>query len=445
MVCSPVGSAAALARTVPDRAGGARRHHEFSVADLRSPSTSTPGAPVPTRCGRATDRRLWTPWPTPTPSPPSTAPSSPPGGSPEPPLPTPTSTRPPTFWRVAGGNGGCVRGWRLAYAGAVIESGPHLRVRQPGTDTQGASHLRVGMWSAAPATKCPGSGPMRHGCPNLRPTRRIERDERRERRPLGRRAGHLPSSALAAPPCHNGPRHRRLAARRPVRTAPVRGWPSTGRSCWRAAASSTTSPSRSRPGASCHPPPTTPPSVCHAAATGDAHAAGPAGEGHPTPGWWDDLIGPGKPIDTDRYYVVCANVLGGCQGSSGPASPSPDRLGCYGPEFPVVSMRDTRPHAGPGWLTRWASTGGRAVIGGPDGRAYGRRLEWASMYPERVARLSALATRRGAATAQQIVAGSTGRRAIALDPAGGRLDGQRRRGGRRPASPAWRWPARSAR
>ena len=60
--------------------------------------------------------------------------------------------------------------------------------------------------------------------------------------------------------------------------------------------------------------------VCHAL-TGDAHAAGPAGPGHPTPGWWDDAIGPGKAIDTDRWFVVCANVLGGCQGTSGPASP----------------------------------------------------------------------------------------------------------------------------
>ena len=62
--------------------------------------------------------------------------------------------------------------------------------------------------------------------------------------------------------------------------------------------------------------------LCHAW-TGDSHAAGPAGHGHPTAGWWDDSVGPGKPIDTDRYFVVCANVLGGCQGSTGPASPHP--------------------------------------------------------------------------------------------------------------------------
>ena len=58
--------------------------------------------------------------------------------------------------------------------------------------------------------------------------------------------------------------------------------------------------------------------LCHAL-TGDSHATGPAEEGHPTPGWWEGLIGPGEAIDTDRWFVVCVNVLGGCQGSTGPA------------------------------------------------------------------------------------------------------------------------------
>ena len=80
--------------------------------------------------------------------------------------------------------------------------------------------------------------------------------------------------------------------------------------------------------------------VCHAW-TGDSHAAGRAGRGHPTPGWWDALIGPGKAIDTDRWFVVCTNVLGGCQGSTGPASIDPgDPAGRdYGPRFPVVTIR----------------------------------------------------------------------------------------------------------
>lgn len=151
--------------------------------------------------------------------------------------------------------------------------------------------------------------------------------------------------------------------------------------------------------------------VCHAL-TGDAHAAGPAGPGHPGPGWWDDVIGPGKAIDTDRWFVVCANVLGGCQGSTGPASPLPDRLGIYGPTFPVVTIRDmVRTQA------RLADALGihawRAVVGGSMGGM--QTLEWAVMYPERVERVIAIATCE-AATAQQIGWWSTGRRAIALDP-----------------------------
>jgi len=151
--------------------------------------------------------------------------------------------------------------------------------------------------------------------------------------------------------------------------------------------------------------------VCHAL-TGDAHAAGPAGDGHPTPGWWDDLIGPGRAIDTDRWFVVCPNVLGGCQGSSGPASPRPDRPGCYGPRFPVVTMRDivrTQARLADALgIRRWAS-----VIGGSMGGM--QALEWAVMYPERVERLVVVAS-TAAASAQQIAWWSTGRRAIALDP-----------------------------
>jgi homoserine O-acetyltransferase len=151
--------------------------------------------------------------------------------------------------------------------------------------------------------------------------------------------------------------------------------------------------------------------VCHAL-TGDSHASGPAGDGHPTPGWWDDLIGPGKPIDTERWFVVCVNVLGGCQGTSGPASPLPDGPGTYGPLFPVVSMRDiVRTQARVAdvlGIARWA-----AVIGGSMGGM--QALEWAVMYPERVERLVVLAS-TAAASAQQIAWWSTGRRAIALDP-----------------------------
>lgn len=153
--------------------------------------------------------------------------------------------------------------------------------------------------------------------------------------------------------------------------------------------------------------------VCHAL-TGDAHAAGDIGEGHPTPGWWDGLIGPGKAIDTDRYFVVCVNVLGGCQGTTGPASPNPaDPEGRpYGSAFPVVSIRDlVRTQATVSnqlGIRRWLG-----VVGGSMGGM--QVLEWGIMFPERVRSLMTIAT-AAAASAQQIAYGSAGRKAIHLDP-----------------------------
>ncbi|MFM8483464.1 MAG: homoserine O-acetyltransferase, partial [Actinomycetota bacterium] len=79
--------------------------------------------------------------------------------------------------------------------------------------------------------------------------------------------------------------------------------------------------------------------LCHAW-TGDSHASGPAAVGHPTPGWWEGVVGPGLDIDTDRWFVVCVNVLGGCQGSTGPASPHPEDGRPYGSRFPVITIRD---------------------------------------------------------------------------------------------------------
>ncbi|MGI8939701.1 MAG: homoserine O-acetyltransferase MetX [Iamia sp.] len=151
---------------------------------------------------------------------------------------------------------------------------------------------------------------------------------------------------------------------------------------------------------------------CHAL-TGDAHAAGPAGPGQASPGWWDGLIGPGRVIDTDRWFVVCANVLGGCQGTTGPASHRSDRLGVYGPTFPVVTVRDmvrTQARLADALgIHAWA-----AVVGGSMGGM--QVLEWGVMFPDRVRALVPIATCTEA-TAQQIAYWSTGRRAIALDPA----------------------------
>lgn len=151
--------------------------------------------------------------------------------------------------------------------------------------------------------------------------------------------------------------------------------------------------------------------LCHAW-TGDSHAAGSAGRGHADDGWWNAMVGPGLPIDTNRYFVVCANVLGGCQGSTGPASPHPDDGAAYGSRFPVVTIRDMvraqarlADHLG---VRRWLS-----VVGGSMGGM--QALEWAVMYPRRVGGLVAIATCMQA-TAQQIAWGGIGRQAIRLDP-----------------------------
>ena len=78
--------------------------------------------------------------------------------------------------------------------------------------------------------------------------------------------------------------------------------------------------------------------ICHAL-TGDAHAAGHHGD-PARPGWWDTIIGPGKPVDTDRYFVVCANLLGGCRGTTGPSSIDPATGHPYGLRFPLFTVRD---------------------------------------------------------------------------------------------------------
>ena len=151
--------------------------------------------------------------------------------------------------------------------------------------------------------------------------------------------------------------------------------------------------------------------VCHAL-TGDSHAAGPSGPGHPTDGWWDTLIGPGRGIDTDKLFVVCVNVLGGCQGTTGPSSINPATGSPYGSAFPVVTIRDivrtqaaVADHLGIG---RWLS-----VVGGSMGGM--QALEWGVMYPERVGGIVAIAS-TVAASPWQIAFSSVQRSAIVLDP-----------------------------
>jgi homoserine O-acetyltransferase len=151
--------------------------------------------------------------------------------------------------------------------------------------------------------------------------------------------------------------------------------------------------------------------VCHAL-TGDAHAAGRAGPGQPTPGWWDALIGPGRALDTTRYFVVCSNVIGGCQGSTGPASPHPDDGRPYGSRFPVVTIRDmVRAQASLAdalGIRRWHS-----VVGGSMGGM--QALEWGVMFPDRV-RTLVLASTTAEASALQIAWSHIGRMAVEADP-----------------------------
>ncbi|MGW3561128.1 homoserine O-acetyltransferase MetX [Streptomyces sp. NPDC000963] len=150
--------------------------------------------------------------------------------------------------------------------------------------------------------------------------------------------------------------------------------------------------------------------VLHAL-TGDSHAAGPAGPGHPTPGWWDGLIGPGRALDTDRFFVVAPNVLGGCQGSTGPSSPGPSGR-AWGGDFPFLTQRDqVAAEAGLAdalGVERWA-----LVVGGSVGGM--RALEWAVSYPERTEALLLLAT-TAAASAEQIAWTDVQLHAVRSDP-----------------------------
>jgi homoserine O-acetyltransferase len=150
--------------------------------------------------------------------------------------------------------------------------------------------------------------------------------------------------------------------------------------------------------------------VLHAL-TGDSHVTGEAGDGHPTPGWWSSMVGPGAPIDTDRWFVVAPNVLGGCQGSTGPASPAPDGSP-WGSRFPLLTVRDQvaaeiRLSDLLG-IDTWALVIG-ASLGGL------RVLEWAASAPERVEAIAAIAT-AAQTSGDQIAGFHTQLAAVRADP-----------------------------
>ena len=151
--------------------------------------------------------------------------------------------------------------------------------------------------------------------------------------------------------------------------------------------------------------------ICHAL-TGDSHVTGGGGGTYTDEGWWSRIVGPGLAIDTDEYFVVCANVLGGCQGSTGPASLDPATGKPYGSTFPQISTRDiVRSQICLGELLgvkRWFS-----VVGGSMGGM--AVLEWAAMYPDYVRSIAPIATAL-AASPQQIGWSAVGRLAIANDP-----------------------------
>lgn len=150
--------------------------------------------------------------------------------------------------------------------------------------------------------------------------------------------------------------------------------------------------------------------ICHAL-SGHQHVAG-FHEGDKNPGWWDDYIGPGKVIDTDQFFVVCSNNLGGCHGSSGPTSTNPETGKVYGPDFPIVTCKDwvnsqneLRQHLG---IDVWS-----AVIGGSMGGM--QVMQWAIDFPDKIKHAIVIAS-APKLSAQNIAFNEVARRAIMTDP-----------------------------
>ena len=147
------------------------------------------------------------------------------------------------------------------------------------------------------------------------------------------------------------------------------------------------------------------------ALTGDSHVVGRPGVGHATAGWWGGIVGPGLAVDTDRWFVIAPNMLGGCQGSTGPSSVSPDGAE-WGSRFPYLTIRDQVAAqvvlADSLGIDRFA-----AVIGGSMGGMHA--LEWAVEHPDRVERLAVLAA-PAVSSADQIALNSVQIEAIRMDP-----------------------------
>ncbi len=151
--------------------------------------------------------------------------------------------------------------------------------------------------------------------------------------------------------------------------------------------------------------------ICHAL-TGDAHVSGRHAADDRKPGWWDEFIGPGKAIDTNRYFVICANVLGGCQGTTGPSSINPQTGEPFGPDFPFITIQDIVAVHNE-LLTHLKIDKLLACVGGSLGGM--QVLEWAIRYPKRIAAALVLAS-GPKLNAQGIAFNAVGRRAIYADP-----------------------------
>ncbi|HKB58912.1 MAG TPA: homoserine O-acetyltransferase [Gallionellaceae bacterium] len=151
--------------------------------------------------------------------------------------------------------------------------------------------------------------------------------------------------------------------------------------------------------------------VCHAL-SGHHHVAGHYAGDPKSVGWWDNMIGPGKPVDTNKFFVIGLNNLGGCHGSTGPSSLNPQSGKPYGADFPVVTVDD--------WVESQALLADRlgirqfaAIIGGSLGGM--QALQWALAYPERVRHVLAIATAPHL-TAENIAFNDVARNAILTDP-----------------------------
>jgi len=151
--------------------------------------------------------------------------------------------------------------------------------------------------------------------------------------------------------------------------------------------------------------------ICHAL-SGDAHAAGKYSDNDKKPGWWDIMIGPGRAFDTDKFYVICSNVLGGCKGTTGPSSINPKTEKPYGLEFPVVTVKDMV-HVQKKLLDHLGIKQIVTVVGGSLGGM--QVLQWAVSYPQLLKSVMPIATTHRLSP-QGIALNEVQRQAIYHDP-----------------------------